>query len=119
MPEEKSAVADSGLQMVNPPQKLVVVGGDYFSKEDFDTLENNGKDAVESFETELSDAVKDEGETLDGDFEAKYYTETLARVYAQQGFYDKAIEVYEKLILLNPEKSIYFASHIDGLKKNL
>ena len=43
-------------------------------------------------------------------------TETLAKVYAQQGNISKAISTYEKLSLLHPEKSSYFAAFIEKLK---
>ncbi|MFM7079316.1 MAG: hypothetical protein ACKOYC_05950 [Bacteroidota bacterium] len=47
-------------------------------------------------------------------------SETLARIYAQQGRFDKAIVTYERLSLKLPEKKAYFASLIENLKsKNL
>ena len=39
-------------------------------------------------------------------------TETLARVYLEQGHYDKAITSYEKLSLKFPQKSTFFANQI-------
>ena len=44
-------------------------------------------------------------------------TETLADIYAMQGHKNKAIEIYEHLILKYPEKHIYFAAQIDRLKE--
>lgn len=46
-------------------------------------------------------------------------TETLALIYTSQKLFDKAVTVYEKLILKFPEKSTYFASRIEDLKKNI
>ena len=43
-------------------------------------------------------------------------TETMAEVLLLQGLRDKAIEVYQKLSLLNPEKSAYFAAKIEEIK---
>jgi hypothetical protein len=44
-------------------------------------------------------------------------SETLAKLYAKQGYREKAIAMYDRLGLAFPEKSAYFAAEIDKLKK--
>ena len=44
-------------------------------------------------------------------------TEAMAEVWEKQGNITKAIEIYNKLSLLDPLKSTYFAAKIEGLKK--
>lgn len=44
-------------------------------------------------------------------------TEAMAEVWEKQGYTSKAIEIYNKLSLLEPLKSTYFAAKIEGLKK--
>ncbi len=46
-------------------------------------------------------------------------SESLADVYAKQGKKEKAIDMYHKLSLLNPEKNAYFAAKIENLQKDL
>ncbi len=48
-----------------------------------------------------------------------YVTETLARIYSDQGNYQKAAEIYQILSLNNPEKSAYFAALIQELENKL
>lgn len=46
-----------------------------------------------------------------------FMTETFARILVKQGSYDRAIEIYRKLILKFPEKNTYFASQIEEIEK--
>ena len=48
-----------------------------------------------------------------------FVTETLADIYVKQQMYEKALRVYDKLILKNPEKKTYFASQIKKIKSLL
>ena len=49
--------------------------------------------------------------------EGEIVTETLAKIYADQGNYVKAIQAYRTLCLKIPEKSVLFAARIKELEK--
>lgn len=44
-------------------------------------------------------------------------SESLAEIHIKQGKYDKAIDMYRKLSLRNPQKSAYFARKIEAIQK--
>lgn len=48
-----------------------------------------------------------------------FVSETLAMIYAEQGFYHKALETYKKLSLKFPKKSPYFAERIKELSNKI
>ncbi len=50
--------------------------------------------------------------------EEETLTETMADIFMQQGKKAKAVETYEKLSLLNPDKSAYFAAKLEQLKEH-
>lgn len=143
-----------------------VVGGDYFSKADIDSLENkqenislnylkgaggatSGSSATSgsgatpgSSATSGNAAMQGSGSVAGGsatpgsgavaeggaiakdessgeislEIDSPLCTETLASIYAQQGYYQQAIEIYSKLCLLYPEKSAYFATLVKEVK---
>jgi tetratricopeptide (TPR) repeat protein len=46
-----------------------------------------------------------------------FMTETFAKILIKQGNFEKAIEIYKKLILKFPEKNTYFVSQIKEIEK--
>ena len=136
-----------------------VVGGDYFSKADIDSLENkqenislnylkgagsatSGGSATPGSSATSGSAISGSGADAEGsatpgsgavaeggasakdessgeislEIDSPLCTETLASIYAQQGYYQQAIEIYSKLCLLYPEKSAYFATLVKEVK---
>ena len=112
--EEQEESADN--QETARPQ-YYVVGGDYFGREDFERLEQEGFSVTtpvfgaKAGSVDYAPAVAEEV-----DAERTMVSETLARIYADQELYQRSIAIYEKLILLFPEKSTYFASLIEKVK---
>ena len=93
------------------PKKRVYAGaGDYFSQEDYDRARQEGDNIFSraTFRTRKDDVV-----SVPVTPEFDFYTETLAQIYAEQGYYEQAKDIYAKLILAYPEKNAYFAALIE------
>ena len=95
--------------------KKVYAGvGDYFSQEEYDQVR---RDEDNVFSRYAAKARNSKSEPADAPAEPVFdlYTETLAQIYAEQGYYEQAKDIYSKLILAYPEKNAYFAALIQKM----
>ncbi len=90
-----------------------VIGGDFFSQNQYDAVRREEDDIFTKFVAlRTPEAAAKDWE----DAELGFCTETLAQVYAEQGYYPQAKKIYSKLILRYPEKSAYFATLVEKLE---
>ncbi|MGB1204553.1 MAG: hypothetical protein ACPG5B_02835 [Chitinophagales bacterium] len=68
------------------------------------------KDTKMTIEEQVNSSLKESSPII---------SETMAKVYAKQGHYQKAIKIYKQLSLKYPEKKLTFADKILELKKKL
>ena len=102
------------------PEKTVIgnrpariAGGDFFSQTEYEQVRREEDNVFSRFQIKKKSVPGDAGEDLSMEF----CTETLAGIYAEQGYFEQARRIYGKLILAFPEKSAYFASLIENLDK--
>ena len=137
---EKEEASSEAVQESNPkgrkpefileqsPERAFYPGADYFGKTDLATLELDVTAPVDRFISEnprFTEVLKRSGENIDTQqqdtspvlADDEFVTETLARIYTEQGYHKLAIACYGKLILLYPEKSTYFASLVQEIKQ--
>ena len=105
--EKKEPVKDAYTRKVH------VVGGDYFSVEDYEQVRRSEDNVFSKYAAKArEDAPVHNGISA---VEFDLYTETLAQIYAEQGYYEQAKVIYSKLILAYPEKNAYFAALIQKI----
>ena len=94
-------------------RKVHVVGGDFFSQTDYEKV----RKAEDNVFVPQPIKKKAGQESTEGGPGLDFCTETLAQIYAEQGYFEQARKIYAKLILAFPEKSAYFAFLIKELDK--
>ncbi len=97
-----------------PPGPVRMAGGDYFSQQEYDMVRKEGDQVFSRAAFHGSTPESSEASVRQENMD--FCTETLAQIYAEQGYYSHAIHIYEKLILAYPEKNAYFAALIEKLK---
>ena len=102
------------------PRRVIVVGGDYFSAKQYDAVRQEGDNDFAAMARSPIGSGMTPGASLPAGpanpQTEEDFTETLAQIYADQGYPDQAKQIYSRLSLRFPEKSAYFAALIEKLK---
>lgn len=94
-------------------RQVYAVGGDYFSQAEYDGIRKSEDNIFADLARQASSDSRKE--TGGQDDIPEFYTETLAQIYAEQGYPEQARKIYSQLILAYPEKNAYFAALIQKL----
>ena len=113
--EKRECVTERLEFATSPVYKLEEEGCDKVNSESkeqdlIDKFLNNELPEPVAAQTKAEDTEKEE-------YDDVCFTETLAKIYVDQGLYEKAMTTYFKLSLKIPEKSSYFAAQIEKIKQ--
>ena len=110
--DESAAEPAESAASRRPERQIFVVGGDYFTAAQYEGVRLEQDNIFSSFAGQASEesAPEEPAEEF-----TDFCTESLAKVYLAQGYKDKAKEIYSKLSLRYPEKSVYFAALIEKI----
>lgn len=114
---QKADYHDSDLETLlkeAPKRKVVAVGGDFFSQDQYDGVRRDGDSLLSTLAAKLPQGDKS---AENDDILMSFCTETLAQIYVDQGYYEPAKYIYTKLLLRYPEKNVYFAGLIEKLEQ--
>ena len=100
------------VSLETPKRRVYAGAGDYFSQEDYDKVKRSDDNVFSQYARRAKDSTRTE---VQADPVFDIFTETLAQIYAEQGYYEQAKDIYSKLILAYPEKNAYFAALIQKL----
>ena len=89
--------------------------GDYFSGQDFAQVDMKDEELLPSKSVKEQEASQTSKSEEVG--EDSLLSETLSKIYIQQGHYDKALRIIRSLSLNYPEKNRFFADQIRFLER--
>ncbi len=113
----KSYISDKKAQQESSGRRKVYAGaGDYFSQDDYDQVRSSEDNVFSRYAAKARKEKPEQVHEASAD-DMGFYTETLAQIYAEQGYYEQAKHIYSKLILAYPEKSAYFATLIQKIEE--
>jgi len=126
-PKEESKKAFSGWLKSNKNEnydqedeskkKIDTIVRQFISEEPSISRPIKVENAVEKPKTDFFSPIKKAKESLSEN--TLPVSETLAKIFAAQGNFPKAIYAYEQLIVIYPEKKIFFVNQIEELTKKL
>ncbi|MGM9749291.1 MAG: hypothetical protein ACI3ZN_10875 [Candidatus Cryptobacteroides sp.] len=116
----KSYISEQSRPQGNRPSRQVyVVGGDYFSQDQYDKVRRKEDSDLFRFSVKQSEEPQHPAESRQTTTDMVFCTETMAQIYAEQGYFEQAKDIYSKLILAYPEKNAYFAALIRKLNEEI
>lgn len=124
-------LAEIMKKAVENKPRIIVAGADFFSRDDYDSVRSIQdaalhKIAVVDYSAPLPEPAPSDNQQKQKEFWGDgsslgtipdIVTETLAEIFINQGYPERAIDIYTKLSLHYPEKSAYFATLIENLRK--
>ena len=118
--EEGHSLASSYIHSFQYPwealsgiKSLILSIGEKLSKDEYDKVRRAG----DNFTFRAPDRREFASGNAEDSLSLEFCTETLAEIYAEQGYFEQSKSIYRKLLLAFPEKSAYFASLIEKLDK--
>ena len=112
---EQETVSESAAAGKTERRKSYAGVGDYFSQEDYEQVRKSDDNVFSRYAAKARQGktVQESASAASAEFDL--YTETLARIYLEQGYPEQAKSIYSKLILAYPEKNAYFAALIQKI----
>jgi hypothetical protein len=111
---EQEPAADELMEFIEDSEPATEVAPAKLSSQDLIDRFIKSSPTLERMTLTETQPVRDLSET-GAEEKGSFITETLAKIYINQGYYSRAINIYEKLSLQYPEKSAYFAGRIEKI----